>query len=177
MTQPVEIDPAEEVVNAFITALKAAFNPNDAVQPPLGGGSTTVRFMAGDAIPLNLWDPQATGSLGCNQPFLWVRLMRRSRARDMTIQRTLPSACPELRVIDVEIGVGRCAALDETIDWDAIAREAEISRDDSWRIDLALCMAGTQLRHAGHQIAVGTVVPYGPEGGVIAWIGDAKISL
>jgi hypothetical protein len=178
MSQPLaNLDPAEEVINAFITALKQAFNPHDVVQPPEGGGSETVRFVAGDVVPLELWDAHAQGGSDCAAPFLWVRLMRRSRARDMTIERTLPNACGQLRVIDIEIGVGRCAALGETVDWAAIAKEAEISRDDSWRIDLALCMAGDALRTAGHQIAVGTVVPYGPEGGVIAWSGDAKISL
>jgi len=177
MTHPIDVtDPAEPIINAFTTALKAAFNPNDANQPPLGGGSTTVRFMAGDVVPLELWDANASGT-ECAEPILWVRVMRRSRARDMSIERAQPTPCGLLRFIDIEIGVGRCAVMGETVDWGAIAREAEISLDDSFRIDLALCMAAGMLRDDGHQFAVGTVVPYGPAGGVIAWSGDAKISL
>lgn len=178
MTQPVEVeDPAEEVVNAFIAAMRKAFNPDDAVQAPIGGGSTVVRFVAGDVAAMELWDAHAAGG-DCKEPFLWVRLMRRYRSKTFPTPSPASDNCELPRVVDIEVGVARCAAISEdgTVDWEQVAQEAEISRDDSWRIELALCIAGSALRK-NHQVATNTVLPTGPEGGVIGWGGTAAVQL
>lgn len=176
-------DPASDIVNAFITAMKAAFNPADTVQAPLGGGSTDVRFFASDgALPMSVWDPESGGlTIGCKAPLLWVRVDRRYRSRP----RDFPSAfvgdgdCKAAdvkRALAVEVGVARCSDMSATPKWPVLQREAEISLDDSWRIELALCMAATALTKNDHAVATDTIAPLGPEGGLIAWTGMAYVS-
>lgn len=168
-------DPASDVINAFVTAMKAAFNPNDTVLPPLGGGSTHVRFFAGDGA-LPAWDPESSRE----RMFLWVRAANRYRSRG----RDFPSATLQLgrcdnpevfRVLAVEVGVARCTSMEDGCDWEQLATEAEISLDDSWRIEEALCMAANALKKTDRDraVATDTVAPIGPEGGVIAWTGMA----
>jgi hypothetical protein len=169
-------DEASNVVNSFIAAMLAAFNPNDAVMPPLGGGSETVRFLAGDVIPLELWDAHTDAS-NCNEPFLWVRMTRRFRTVSFPSAETGEVDCNMPRVISLEIGVGRCSALQAEVNWPEIQTEAEISLDDSWRVELALCHVVTQMKEQGRMIAIGEIVPFGPEGGVIAWSATAHVKL
>ena len=172
-------DPATEIVNAYITAMKAAFNPGDKVQPPLGGGSARVRFFAGDGALPN-WDPQGRGGPGCKEPFLWVRVDRRYRAR----AREFPAAfvgdgnCANKdvkRALAVEVGVARCTDMDAEPNWSKLEDEAEISLDDSWRIEMALCMAAKALAKPDRAVATDTIAPQGPEGGLIAWTGMAYV--
>lgn len=172
-------DPAADIVNAYIAAMRKAFNPNDQVQPPLGGGSTTVRFFAGDGA-LPAWDPHARGGPGCADPFLWVRVDRRYRAR----AKDFPAAfvgvgnCVSAdvkRALAVEVGVARCTDMDANPNWSKLADEAEISLDDSWRIELALCMAAQALTAPDRAVATDTIAPQGPEGGLIAWTGMAYV--
>lgn len=59
--------------------------------------------------------------------------------------------------------------------WDDYAAEAEVSLDDSWRIELALCRAATLVRALGYSAGSGEVAPYGPDGGVVAWTGEAYV--
>ena len=59
--------------------------------------------------------------------------------------------------------------------WEDYATEAEISLDDSWRIELALCRAAALIRGIGYSAGIGEVSPYGPEGGVVAWMGEAYV--
>lgn len=165
------------ILNELVSALKEAFDPNSG-NPPLGGGTTDVRLFAGDGIPLAAWDAHAEGE-GCDHPFLWVRLIRRYRTRDFPAPYVGPAPCGSPSAIAVEIGVGRCAVVEAEPSWEDYANEAEISIDDSWRIDLALCRAMSKVEHkeCGLSTAIDVVVPYGPEGGVIAWIGTAYVQL
>lgn len=169
-------DAAIYVVNAFVGAMKAAFNPDDAIQPPLGGGSTVVRFVAGEVLPLQMWDAHAIG-IGCNEPLLWVRLASQYRSKNFPEPTVDIEACPLPRVVRIEVGVGRCSTIPENgiADWKAIAREAEISLDDRWRLDLALCAAKGFLPN--NAFATDSIVPSGPEGGVTAWAGLARVQL
>lgn len=173
MTQPVEcLDPAFDVINAFITALREGFDPTSNC-PPDGGGSTDVRFFAGDAAPTAAWDAHAAGS-GCKQPFLWVRVVRRFRSKEFPTP-TVVTSCELPRVIEVEIGVARCALTEQEPTWAEYATEAEISLDDSWRIELALCRARSLLSMHDFRVGTDTIVPFGPEGGIIAWSGVAFV--
>jgi hypothetical protein len=47
--------------------------------------------------------------------------------------------------------------------------------DASWRLEMALRNAACRLKNSGGDedrlVGTDTVVPYGPEGGVIAWTG------
>jgi len=174
-TSPVE-DDASLVVNTFISAMLAAFNPADPVQPPLAGGSTVVRFFAADAVPLELWDAHATGS-NCAEPFLWVRMTKRYRSRDFPTPSSESFACSLPRVIGLEIGVGRCSSLSVTPDWDQVQLEAEYSLDDSWRLELALCRAVSDMQAQNRLVSIDSIVPFGPEGGVIAWSATAAVKL
>lgn len=174
-------DQASDVVNEFIRSMKRAFNPKDTVQPPLGGGSTKVRFFAGDGA-LPSFEPHGRGGPGCKEPFLWVRIDRRYRSR----RKDFPAAfvgegkcntvdvCPALAI---EIGVARCTDMDEQPNWSKLEEEAEIGLDDSWRIELALCMAETALTTPDRAVATDTIAPQGPEGGLIAWTGMAYVLL
>lgn len=165
-------DPASDVIDVFLTAMRDAFNP-DSECPPAAGGSTVVRMFAGDGA-LPAWSPGD----GCEGPFLWVRAANRYRSRlsEFPTAYVGDRGCRDAdvtRVLAVEVGVGRCTSMELETDWDALAAEAEVSLEDSWRIERVLCTAGGRLRKAGHAVATDTVAPYGPAGGIVAWTGLA----
>lgn len=169
MTTPCRTDPALEVVEAATLALLDWFNP-DSVCPAKVGTTTDVRFFAGDGAPLAAWDSHASQS--CDHPFVWVRMMRRYRSRQFP-NPTIATDCQLPRVVPVEVGVGWCAIVEEHPKWSTYAEEAAISADTAWRIEEALCQASGRLMHddSGRAVGTDTIVPYGPEGGVIAWTG------
>lgn len=165
-------DPVSCTLNAVVTAMREVFAA-DASVPPLGGGTSKVRVFAGDAAPLSAWDAHRD-DCNCTEPFLWVRLMRRYRSKTFPSPYVGPDPCPVPVVAAIEIGVGRCASMSlEGCSWTEYENEAEISLDDSWRIELALCRAGNLMKRSGcaDLTASDAVIPYGPEGGVVAWIG------
>lgn len=175
-------DPAIVVVNAYITAMKQAFNPADTIGPPLGGGSQNVRFFAGEGPALAAFDAHTGGGRKCTEPFLWVRLARRYFFRPG--QFPAPSVHTEdqclnsLMAVAIEVGVGRCTvSVKAKPTWEEYAHEAEVSMDDSWRIGLALCMASKALRGPKRNVGIDTINPYGPDGGVIAQVGTAYSQL
>lgn len=165
-------DPGSDIVNVFVTAMREAFDPASNC-PPLGGGSTDVRFFGGEALPLSAWS-----QINCKQPFLWVRVAQRFRTSEMK-RFTTPSieANPiGLRsVIAIEIGVGRCALTNAKPTWDQWAHEAEVSLDDSWRLDRAVCRAVGLLKPLQAIAGKDAILPYGPDGGVIAWTGQVYV--
>lgn len=174
MTSPCRTDPALDVVAAATASLLDWFNP-DSECPAKVGTTTAVRFFAGDGAPLAAVDLH-TAQSGCNEPFVWVRMMRRYRARQFPTA-TIATDCALPRVVAVELGIGWCAVLgpDETRPptWEEYVTEAAVSADTAWRIEEALCQTSGRLKRDNAQRAVGTdtIVPYGPEGGVIAWTG------
>lgn len=174
MNDNVCVDPASEIISAYAAALAEVFDP-DSSCPPDGGGSTTVRFFGGDGIPMAAWNAHTSGGEQCDAPFLWVRVMRRFRSAEFPAQTIGIDSCSLPRVIALEIGVGRCATVDLDPSWEDYAAEAEISLDDSWRIELALCRAAALVRRIGYSAGTGEVSPYGPEGGVVAWMGEAYV--
>lgn len=163
----------ECILNQAICAMRQVFDPA-ASYPPLGGGTTVVRAFAGDATPLAAVDMHI-GERQCGtDPFLWVRLARRYRSRDFPTPYVGPDGCRAQTVAAVEVGVARCAVISaEGADWPALAEEAEISLDDSGRIELALCVASSLMVKAqcSDAQAIDAVIPFGPDGGVIAWTG------
>lgn len=161
-------DPAMEVVEAARAALLDWFKPEGAV-PAKVGTSTNVRFFAGDGAPLAAWDSHATQ--GCEEPFIWVRMMRRYRSQTFPAPTINTNPCGLPRVVPVELGVGWCAVVDQEPKWADYQREAEVSADVAWRLEEALCMAAGLLKadSSERQVGTDTLVPYGPEGGVIAW--------
>ena len=167
-------DPASEIVTAYMGALADLFNPATDC-PPIGGGGTTVRFFGGDAIPMAAWEAHTSGGEDCDIPFLWVRVIRRFRTSMFPSPDVSIESCALPRVIALEIGVGRCAVIDAEPSWSDYTREAEISLDDSWRIELALCRASSAVRSLGYSAGSGEVAPYGPDGGVVAWMGEAYV--
>lgn len=163
-----------EAVQAFTEAMQEVFDPSI---PPLGGGNTVVRFIAGSTVALELWDAHADGC-ACAEPFLWVRLVRIYRSKVFPAEIVDGNNCGLPEVAQIEIGVGRCASLgnsDGTVVWDEIESEAVVSLDDSQRISRALCLARAKLDETS--VAVGSIVPSGPDGGVIAWAGIAFVQL
>lgn len=168
-------DPAEAVVNAFITALLQVYDPESEC-PALGGGTTDVRFFAGDGPALATFDAHTSSGKNCGVPFVWVRVARRYRTKNFPAPvLDEDPACGTRKVLAIEVGVARCAVVELQPTWAKYAAEAEVSLDDSWRIEGALCVAGGILRKAGHTVAVDTINPYGPEGGIIAWFANAYI--
>lgn len=168
---PLPVDPAKAVLRHVVRAMGAAFSGtgNDA---PLGGPVTAVRFFAGDAPPLAAWDAHHN-SRGCDEGFAWVRLARRYRSRDFPAPVVDPSLCGLPRVIAVEVGIARCAVVAEEPDWDDYDREAGVSLDDAYRLETALCWAGTEAVRCDEalQVALDAILPSGPDGGVVAWTG------
>lgn len=167
-------DPASAIIDAYTTAMAQVFDPASSC-PPAGGGGTTVRFFGGDAIPMAAWNAHTNGGEDCNVPFLWVRIIRRFRTEQFPTQAVAINSCGLPHVLALEVGVGRCATVEINPTWEEYAVEAEISLDDSWRIDLALCRAAALVRDLGYTAGIGEVSPYGPEGGVVAWIGEAYV--
>ena len=174
MTRPVRIDPAIAVIGGFINALKNAFTPEQPT-PPDGGGTKDVRFFASEGPPLEAWNAYAEDT-DCAGPFIWVRVVRRYRSQRFPEPIINVNPCQIDTVIALEIGVARCAAIDLNTSWDDYARQADVSLDDSWRIEQALCEATNALKQ-DHQIGVDTIVPFGPEGGILGWSAQAYIQL
>lgn len=177
--EPILVDPADAVVNAIMRAMAAVFDPTSP-QPPIGGGSTDVRLFAGDGIPLAAWNAHADGE-GCDNPFLWVRLVRRYRSQAFPAPVIDANPCKLPRVVAVEVGVGRCAVVETSPSWEDYEHEAQVSIDDGWRIELALCHASALITKVspplGTAFATDTITPYGPEGGVVAMTGIAYVQL
>jgi hypothetical protein len=170
-------DQASNVVNTVIAALLRAFNPNDAVMAPLGGGSETVHFVAGDVVALELWDAH-TNQTDCDEPFLWVRMTRRYRFTHFPTAETGEVNCTMPRAVSLEVGVGRCSQLSPEVDWSVMQTESEVSLDDSFRIELALCEAVRTLQKGQDRlVAIGEITPFGPEGGVVAWSATLHVKL
>lgn len=163
-------DPAMPLIDEVSAAMHEMFRA-DVACPPLVGGVKVVRFFAGDAPPLAAWDSHV--SQGCEEPFVWVRAVRRYRSRTFP-NPTVATECSDdyLRVIAIEVGVGFCAVTEQEPKWSEYQREAEISMDVGWRMELALCIASGQIKKKAdvqQHVGLDTIVPYGPEGGVIAW--------
>lgn len=163
-------DWVSDAVTTVIGAVKEGFDP-DSECPPVGGGSATVRFFTWEGAPLAAWDAHNSGGEGCDEPFLWVRLVSRSRTVAFPQEEISSGPCKGQKMAPLEIGVGRCSALEGEVDWKQLAAEAEISLDDSWRLEQIMCRASRLLAEAGHAAGIDTIVPYGPEGGVTAWMG------
>jgi hypothetical protein len=169
------VDPAHEVVAIFTAALASVFTCAQPC-PPIGDCGDTVRFFAGSAVPLAAWDAHATGT-ECAEPFLWVRVPRRFATEVFPTPAIDASNCSLPRVVAIEIGVGRCAVVGAEPGWDEYAHEAEVSLDDSWRVEIALCRAAADCRTFNHSVAIGDVEPFGPDGGVVAWLGVAYVQI
>ena len=174
------IDPARAILDEFVTAMGAAFNPNDAVATPKGGGTSNVRVFAGEGeLPASLI--VNTGSGECVEPLVWVRLAQRYLARDTGFPDAFTGrlGCGEADVhpaLAVEVGVGRCSTMEDDPAWDTLADEADISLDDSYRLMLGVELARVRLQGWARAFAADTVAPFGPHGGVIAWTGMAYVS-
>lgn len=163
-------DRAVEVIDTVTAAIAEFFAPRE-VNPAKVGTTTNVRFFAGDGAPLAAWDSHV--SQGCDEPFVWVRAMRRYRTRQFPNPTPGMNPCGLLKTIAVEIGVGWCAIVDQEPTWAQYAAEAEMSMDAAWRIEEALCVSAKRLTadDSERQVGTDTITPYGPEGGVIAWTG------
>lgn len=164
-------DPAMAIIDALSDALADAFTGTAC--PPLVGNVTDVRFFAGDGAPMAAVDTHL--SQGCDAPFVWVRAMRRYRAEvfpNPTVD-TNPCGCALIKVLAAEVGVGFCAVVDQEPTWQDYATEAAASMDAAWRIERSLENAASVLKAQteGRQVGTDIIVPYGPEGGIIAWTG------
>lgn len=173
-------DGASCAINHLISALVEAFS-SESSNPPDGGGisgPSDVRVFAGDGIPLAAWDSHSDGG-DCRAPFIWVRQIRRYRTRAFPTPFVGPSPCGDPVAVAFEVGVGRCAVVDAEPTWDQYATEAEVSMDDAWRIELALCRAASKATSDDcvTMTAIDAVVPYGPEGGVVAQVGTLFVQL
>lgn len=173
------VDGVDCILNNVICALREVFSPHSS-QPPIGGGTERVRVFAGEAAPLSAVDMHLD-ECGCgNDPFLWVRLMRRypSDLDRFPSTNIGDNPCGNIMAVAVEVGIARCAAVfQENCDWTAYESEAEISLDDSWRIELALCRATAMLKQSqcSDATSIDAIIPYGPEGGIIAWTGTLYV--
>ncbi|AGT12759.1 hypothetical protein REPROBATE_23 [Mycobacterium phage Reprobate] len=161
-------DPAAHVVATVMQAVSEVFTAPDADPAP-------VRFFAGDGPALAAWDSHASQS--CDVPFLWVLAQRRYRSQTFPAPTIDTSACGLTRVISLQVGVGRCVDVSEVPSWETYLAEATRSLGDSYRIEQALCRAAKVLIADGAEVGTDTLLPYGPEGGVVAWTGVIYVSL
>lgn len=168
------VDRLLDVVEAAQACMLKAFNPDDPIQPPLGGGSKVCRVLAGDAIAIELWDAHAEGS-DCQAPFIWVRVCRRYLTETFPTPSVNIKDCSGPEVAELEFGVGRCTKVSEVVDWDEQAIEAAVALDDSWRLGKAACCFRAAVSE--QDVGVGTSTPYGPEGGVVGWTTQVFVSI
>ena len=161
-------DNAREVIDTAQAVLLDFFGPRDTA-PALVGTVDTVRLFAGDGIPLAAWNSID----GCGDTFVWVRAARRYRSQAFPALTIDTAPCGLLKVIAVEVGVASCASMDEQPRWEDYAREAAESMDTAWRLEEAMCVMSRRLRRDDSERLTGTdaVMPYGPDGGVLAWTG------
>ena len=152
-------DPASAVIDAVIAAMKDLFDPASEC-PPIGGGSKTVHFFAGEGAYFD--------EIECSQPMLWVRFNSRFRTEGFPDPSVVTLPCGAGEAITVEAGVARCSQMGGDITPKEVAKEAEISMDDSWRLNKLTCALNSKLGGL-HQIGQESVSAWGPEGGVIAW--------
>lgn len=146
-----------------MNALRAVYSPDSAC-PPLGGATQKVAFFAADMAPLD--------EIHCASPLLWVRLAGRHRSQVFPDPMIAASPCAGLDVIVLEVGVARCADMEGS----RKSGEAEVALDDTWRLSRALCLVSGQLKD-DHQVGYDSIIPFGPEGGVIAWTALVYISV
>ncbi len=169
-------DPFDCAINTCMSALRQAFGSSSPT-PPLGGGTDAVRLFAGEAIPLAAWNAH-TDQPGCDAPFLWVRVERRYRT-GMEFPAPFVGArpCSMPRAVAIEMGVARCAVTEAEPSWEDYEREAEVSFDDSWRLETAMCWASKELvsSECATQTGLDAILPSGPDGGVIAWTGTLYV--
>lgn len=158
-------DPASAVITTVMNCLKTLYGAGLDC-PPLGGSTNQVAFFSGDGIPLD--------EVGCEAPFLWVRLASRHRSGMFPEPSLAVSPCGALDVIVVELGIARCAGLSD--DPKVRDKESEIALDDTWRLSKAMCLAASEIGDE-HQVGTDSVQPYGPEGGIIAWTTTMFISV
>ena len=161
-------DPAAAVVATVMEAMRDAF-------APATGDPYPVRFFAGDGPALAAWDSHAFQS--CADPFLWVLAQRRYRSQTFPAPTIDTAPCGLTRVISLQVGVGRCVDVSAVPTWDTYLAEATRSLSDSHRIEVALCRAAKQLIGDGAEVGTDTLLPFGPEGGVVAWTGVIYASL
>lgn len=159
-------DPATDVIHAVMAAMRAVFTPKSEC-PPLGGGSEKVWFFAGEGAPIDV--------VNCNQPFLWVRLASRYRSDMFPDLAVSLNPCGSQDVLSLEVGVARCAITDEA-SLEEYTDEARVGLDDSWRLNKVPCIVSGSLGNA-HQVGSDTVVPYGPEGGILMWTSTLFVSV
>lgn len=171
------LDPAWPATQLALNVMRDAYDPAGPC-PPDAGGSTVVRFLAGDNSALPPVNPD---SEECN-PFLWVRAVRRYRTLEFpqpSLVGLKGSNCGLSRVLVLELGVIRCVKLSLQMDWDAYETMSEHAMDDSHRIEQSLCELGTRLGDTDEYDDKGyttdTIAAYGPDGGIIAWTGVAYI--
>lgn len=174
-------DLAEPSIIHLIRAMRQVFNPT-APTPPVGGGTEHVRFFAGDQMPTAAVDMHREGC-GCGEPLLWVRLVQRYRTTPPQFPNpvVLADSCITdlVPAIELEVGVMRCAVVKEEPEWCDYEKEASVSLDDSWRVEAAMCRAMDCAvnEQDAKKTAVGNVVPWGPQGGVIAVYGTVWVQL
>ena len=167
------VDPALDVIGAVTVALWDEFNPagpcpTDSKVPP------TVRFFAADGAPLEAWSAHSQ-SAGCDEPFLWVRVVRRYRSERFPEPTVVIDQCKTMRVLALEVGIARCALMDAAPSWEDYDAEARLSLDDSRRIEKALCAVVEALK-LDHRAGYDSILPFGPEGDALGWTAQIVIS-
>jgi hypothetical protein len=104
----------------------------------------------------------------------WVRLDSRYRSDSFPEQSAAVWPCTGIEVISLELGLARCAGLDDS--WSVQARESEIALDDAWHMSRAVCLIGAQLK-GDRLVGAEAISPYGPEGGLIVWSTTLYVSI
>jgi len=174
-------DSLPDIIATCKSVLLQAYSPTGPQPPPKDTAPTAVRFFASmEGVPATWINP------GGECPLLWVRLSHRFRSRLSDFPAAVVSdgnsnACLAdiKRVACLEIGVGRCtsASMEADPDWKELEAEAELGLDDSRRIEASLGRILSELRTPQRAVAIDTVAPYGPEGGITAWTGLLFVQL
>jgi hypothetical protein len=173
---PVCVDPASDVIDAFKAGLLAAYDVGSACPPDGLTATPPVYFFGGESAPLEAWNAHSTDP-GCDVPFLWVRFAGRYQTRRFPEPVSDVVDCDIPSAMEVEIGAGWCCVIASDAAPADYAVDAEKSLINSWRIERARCAAMATLRAKDHKVAIDLITPYGPEGGIMAWMTLTRVSI
>lgn len=167
-----------EIIEMQLKAVWSMTGPN----PPMCSGcEPRVQIFAGDHIPLD--SVGNSPGCGCGEPFLWIRFARRFHSKSFPKEDPNSSGpCGGTVGVQFEVGIARCVATGEMTTAPLLSerrREAYCTFDDAWRMDKALCRAGSIAVRDNvaldYSISAGS--PEGPEGGLVVWVQTIQVQL
>lgn len=178
-----KLDPVVVIVGTILEKLRDNFV--DSSVEPLGGYTSQPQHRGGLLVALDGFGDDGRDTNGQCNTLLWAQVLRIYRARTFPMEELVGTPCGGIRVVQVQVGLARCAALPDENgnppDPADLEREALVLLDDARRLELSLCQAAKAIGPTGRdvsgQVVIGAWEPVGPEGGVVSGVMTANFQL